>query len=245
MLALLAHPAGEHQRMGEDALQLSLALDLAHDVARDPAEIGADRPQRPVGALELLGVGIALVGDQRVLADPLIGLAQAHAGLPGELHQPLARPMHELGVGRKGDRLGLNCGVDDHLGEVRGPGRAGARGDRKALLDQRRELLLAHPLAPARQRRAVEGQLVPEELLAVYGRPRLCKDFDVPTDGSLAIVYPAFGCGLIRPLALMGSESSTPFHRIALKVRGEDRDWSSPGSDRLPSRRCPSQVEAF
>ena len=75
MLALLAHPAGEHQRMGEDALQLSLALDLAHDVARDPAEIGADRPQRPVGALELLGVGIALVGDQRVLADPLIGLA--------------------------------------------------------------------------------------------------------------------------------------------------------------------------
>ena len=28
------------------------------------------------------------------------------------------------------------------------------------------ELLLAHPLAPARQRRAVEGQLVPEELLA-------------------------------------------------------------------------------
>ena len=75
MLALLAHPAGEHQRMGEDALQLGLALDLAHDVARDPAEIGADRPQRPVGALELLGVRIALVGDQRVLADPLIGLA--------------------------------------------------------------------------------------------------------------------------------------------------------------------------
>ena len=54
--------------------------------------------------------------------------------------------MHELGVGRKGDRLGLNGGVDDDLGEVRGPGRAGARGDRKAFLDQCRELLLAHPL---------------------------------------------------------------------------------------------------
>ena len=75
MLALLAHPAGEHQRMGEDALQFSLALDLAHDVANDPAEIGADRLQRPVGALELLGVGVALMGDQRVFADPLIGLA--------------------------------------------------------------------------------------------------------------------------------------------------------------------------
>src|SRR6202167_3180946 len=75
MLALLAHPAGEHERMGEDALQLSLALDPAHDVARDPAEIGSDCLERPVGALELLGVRIALVGDQRVLADPLVGLA--------------------------------------------------------------------------------------------------------------------------------------------------------------------------
>ena len=131
--------------------------------------------------------------------------------------------MHELGVGRKGHRLGLHRGVDNHLGEVGGLGRAGARGDRKALLDQRHELLLAHPLAPARQRRAVEGQLVLEELLAVYGRPRLCKDINVPTDGSLAIVYPAFGAAF-RPLALMVSESPTPFHRIALKVRGEERD---------------------
>ena len=36
----------------------------------------------------------------------------------------------------------------------------------KALLDQRHELLLPHSLAPARQRRAVEGQLVLEKLLA-------------------------------------------------------------------------------
>ena len=79
MLALLAHPARQRQRMGEDALQLGLAPDLAHDVADDPAEIGADRPQRPVGALELLGVGVALVGDQRMLADPRIGLAQIDA----------------------------------------------------------------------------------------------------------------------------------------------------------------------
>jgi hypothetical protein len=106
MLALLAHPAGQHKRMGEDALEFSLALDLANDVARDPAEIGADRPQRPVGALELLGVGVALMGDQRVFADPLIGLAQAHASFLRQLRQPLARPMHELGVGRKSTALG-------------------------------------------------------------------------------------------------------------------------------------------
>jgi hypothetical protein len=59
ILARLAHPAAEHERMGEDALQFSVAPDLAHDVARDPAEIGSDRLQRPVGALELFGHRIA------------------------------------------------------------------------------------------------------------------------------------------------------------------------------------------
>jgi hypothetical protein len=58
-------------------------------------------------------------------------------------------------------------------------------------------------------------------------------------------IRPLDAACLIRPLALMGSESSTPFHRIALKVRGEDRDWSSPVSDRPRSRRCPSQVQAL
>ena len=47
MLALLAHAAGEHERMGEGALQFSLVPDLAPDVANDPAEISADRLQRP------------------------------------------------------------------------------------------------------------------------------------------------------------------------------------------------------
>ena len=54
MLALLAHPAGKHQRMGEDALQLSLALDLAHDVARDLAEIGSDCLERRLARLNCL-----------------------------------------------------------------------------------------------------------------------------------------------------------------------------------------------
>ena len=134
MLKLLAHAAGEHQRVGEDALQCGVALDLAHDVARDPTEISADRPRRPVGALELLGVGVALMGDQRVFADPLVGLAKLDARLPGQPRQPLARPMHELGVGRKGHRLGLNRRIHNDLGEVSRPGRAGARGDRNALL---------------------------------------------------------------------------------------------------------------
>jgi len=45
-------------------------------------------------------------------------------------------------------------------------GRAGARGDVQALLEQGDELLLTHALAPARQRRAIEHQPVLEELLA-------------------------------------------------------------------------------
>ena len=50
---------------------------FAHDVAEDPAQIGSHAAQRPVGALELLGVGVALMGDQRVFADARVGLAQA------------------------------------------------------------------------------------------------------------------------------------------------------------------------
>ena len=58
MLALLAHPAGEHERMGEGALEFGLVPDLAPDVARDPAEIGIVL-ERPIGALELLGHRVA------------------------------------------------------------------------------------------------------------------------------------------------------------------------------------------
>ena len=91
MESWLRHPAGEHEIMGEGALQPGLASDLAHDVARDPAEIGADRPERPIGALELFRMRVALVSDQRMLADPLIGLSQLAAGCLRQLRQPLAR----------------------------------------------------------------------------------------------------------------------------------------------------------
>lgn len=48
--------------------QADAAFELAGDIADDAAEIGSQRPQGPVGALELLGVGIALVLDQGELA---------------------------------------------------------------------------------------------------------------------------------------------------------------------------------
>jgi hypothetical protein len=61
VLALLAHPARQHQGEAEDLLERPIALDPAHDVARHPCAQG---PQRPIGALELFGVGVALMGDQ-------------------------------------------------------------------------------------------------------------------------------------------------------------------------------------
>ena len=166
VLALLAHALSQPKIGRENALQFGLAPDLACEVADDASEMGADGPERPIGALELLGVGVALMGDQGPLAHPFIGLAQAHAGLSRKPHQSFARPMHKLRVGRKGDRLRLHRGVDDHAREVRWSRRADARRRREALLDQRRELLLAHALSPARQRRAVEGRFVLKELLA-------------------------------------------------------------------------------
>ena len=75
VLALLAHPARQHQGEAEDLLERPIALDPAHDVARHPAQIRAQGPQRPIGALELFGVGVALMGDQRAFADTLVGLA--------------------------------------------------------------------------------------------------------------------------------------------------------------------------
>ena len=82
--------------------------------ADNAAEIGAQLLEHPVGTLELLGVGIALMLDQGELTHPSIGLAQTN---PGELRQPhqlLARPVQKLGVGWECHILGLNRGVDDH-----------------------------------------------------------------------------------------------------------------------------------
>jgi hypothetical protein len=68
VLPLLAHPLGQPQVGREKVLQFGLAPDPAADVADDPPKTGPDRPQRPVGALELLGMGVALMGDQRALS---------------------------------------------------------------------------------------------------------------------------------------------------------------------------------
>ncbi len=99
-----------------------------------------------------MSMGVALVLDQSQLADPCIRLAQAHAELFSQAHQPLARPVEQLGIGRKHHRLRLHRGVDHNTGEVGRLHRVRPGRHRQALLQQRLELVFPHPLAPTRQR---------------------------------------------------------------------------------------------
>src|SRR5438067_6531970 len=70
--------------------------------------------------------------------------------------------MGEPGVGRMRDRLLLDSGIYRNPFEIFGGDRPSAVGHREALLQQRDDLLLTQPLAPARERRAIKWQLVPE-----------------------------------------------------------------------------------
>ena len=103
-------------------------------------------------------MGVALLLDERELAHPLIGLAQGDAVLLGEADEPLARPVQKLRIRRMAPLLRLHGRVHHGRREVGWLQRSGLRRNRKALLDQRVEPLLAHALPPARQRRAVEGE---------------------------------------------------------------------------------------
>src|SRR5262244_1708795 len=100
-----------------------------------------------------MSMGVALVLDQGQLADPRIGLAQAHAELFSQAHQPLARPVEQLGVGRKHHRLRLHGRIDLNTGEVGGLHRVRPGSDRQALLQQRLDLL-----CPIRWRQRVSDE---------------------------------------------------------------------------------------
>ena len=72
-LLLLAH--APRQQLCERRFQPFVTFDLAANVADHAAQIGPQRLERPVGARELLGMGIALVPAQGELAHPCIGLS--------------------------------------------------------------------------------------------------------------------------------------------------------------------------
>jgi hypothetical protein len=57
----LISPESRRQRPGEDLFELGIAVDASPDVADDAAQIGLEPAQASVGALELMGMGIALM----------------------------------------------------------------------------------------------------------------------------------------------------------------------------------------
>jgi len=50
---------GEAQRLGEDFFELGIAVDASPDVADDAAQIDFEPAQASIGALALVGMGIA------------------------------------------------------------------------------------------------------------------------------------------------------------------------------------------
>jgi len=91
-----------------------VTVDFAVDVAQQPAEANAQELDGSIGALELVGMGVAPDHDGGPLGHPEIALPQPEAVLScegGHLHDRL---VGEPGIGGVGNRLGLNGGVDRH-----------------------------------------------------------------------------------------------------------------------------------
>src|SRR5260370_15912184 len=167
LMAILGqHAARQAQLESKNLFQSVVTRDPPPDIADHPTKVGLELAQAPVGALKLVRMGVALMLDQRQLANAPIGLTQLHAEFVGQSHQPLARPVEKLRVGREHYRLRLHRRVDHDASEVGRLHRRGSGRHRQALLQKRLQLLLSHPLAPARQRRAVTNQSVLETLLA-------------------------------------------------------------------------------
>ena len=114
-------------------------------------------------AVELLGVGVAPRHHRRMLGDAQVGLRQLNTVLPGHAVEALDRRMQQLGIGRESDVLGLDRGVDRDLGQVLGP-QCAARMRHPQTLSQQQLQLVAQPLAPVAEVRALVRKLMLEEL---------------------------------------------------------------------------------
>ena len=119
-LLLASDLTGARQREGKCRLDVLMAGDLAADVTDQPSELAAQDPQLPAVTVELLGVSIAPGHHRRVPGDPDVGLPKPHAVLVGQAVDALDGGVHQLGIGREADVLGLHRGVDRDPLEVSG-----------------------------------------------------------------------------------------------------------------------------
>jgi hypothetical protein len=62
--------AGQHQLLGKSRREAIIACDLSTNIADDAAKIGLQGFERPPRPLELLGMRVALLLDQREFANP-------------------------------------------------------------------------------------------------------------------------------------------------------------------------------
>src|SRR3954452_14609157 len=117
-LLLRADLRGPAKREGERFLQCWLALNVAADVAYDPAQAAAQDTQLPLMPPELFGMGVAARHHRRGLGHATIGLPQPDAVPSRQAVEALDGRMKQLGVGREGDGLRLHRGVDRDALEV-------------------------------------------------------------------------------------------------------------------------------
>src|SRR4051812_50117951 len=112
-LALLlgADLAGSAKRKGECLLEGWLALDLATDVADDPAQPAAQDTQLPLMPPELFGMGVAARHHRSGLGHARIGLPGLAAGPFPQEFGALVGPLSQLGSGGEGVGFGRNGGA--------------------------------------------------------------------------------------------------------------------------------------
>ena len=158
----MTHTQREIEQRAKAVFERWVTGDFPTDVTDDAAEPRAQELELSPSALELVGMGVAPHHDGGTLGDAPIALAQLDAFTFGQIHQLLDRAMGEPRVGRMRNRLFLHGGVHHHPLEILGRDGACPVRHRKALLQQRGELLFTQPLPPARQRRAIKRQLMPE-----------------------------------------------------------------------------------
>lgn len=115
--------------------------------------------------LELLGVGVASRHHRRGLGNAKIGLPQLDPVLPRQAVEPLDCRVQQLGIGREGDGLRLHGGIDRDPLEVLAAQRAGLVRHPQAL-GQEQLQLVAEPLAPVAQVRALMRERVLKEVFA-------------------------------------------------------------------------------
>ena len=116
-LGLLVQQVRHKGELGDDAIpQAALGdiLQMAAQVAHDPAGIAFQLFQRLAHALELLGMGIAAHLQRQSRCKARVGLPQLHPGLLRQRHQLIARPLVKPGVRGMGNRLLHHGGIDRH-----------------------------------------------------------------------------------------------------------------------------------